>query len=487
MRFSVTCFVHSLTRRHERFFFEKKTVVFVMASVHSALSFVLLVWGAHANTPDYQNLGESCWDACNDRQGPCPTSFCGEKGKCCRKDWRGMGCNGLEGKLYQHVCVVMITANPTPAPTNRTNPTPDHSPDHPKLNLPRSGLPMDPFSDTRANGDNAVGFVACNQYANQYHDAANACKGPAPDSGCSKLCICSGTSHVTAECDCSLFWASMVAIVIVFLWCVAFFNYGINEIDATALDEYRGTPQDDDQKSQRLARAFAIVKYSALQFVLYTTFAAMLVQIAYEPFEPTGLKEEAANVWSDIIEPMPNATENRTILKYTNFSGIYWEVIERVFNGTKAAETGDFGSYSLSRVYVRHRDFLGVDVRVWYVASCPLNVFGRSGPSLELVCLFLLVGCVGVVWGYHLVPGIHVVFTDILLGSSQMIAAFCNALQMVSDWVTGAHPIHLEPNVFTLRESAAFDVEEDHRAEFRREFYAAAHRGRPARRWHEGQ
>ena len=51
-----------------------------------------------------QNVGQNCWIECKNTQGPC--TWCGTNGFCCRKDWKGNGCDGLFGGKSSHVCVL---------------------------------------------------------------------------------------------------------------------------------------------------------------------------------------------------------------------------------------------------------------------------------------------------------------------------------------------------------------------------------------------
>ena len=53
-------------------------------------------------TPVLKNAGQQCWWGCNKNQGPC--SWCGSEGMCCRKYWKGNGCDGSIGGGRRHEC-----------------------------------------------------------------------------------------------------------------------------------------------------------------------------------------------------------------------------------------------------------------------------------------------------------------------------------------------------------------------------------------------
>ena len=52
--------------------------------------------------PEINHEGIQCWGKCNRKQGPC--SWCGTKGMCCRKNWKGNGCDGSIGGRRRHEC-----------------------------------------------------------------------------------------------------------------------------------------------------------------------------------------------------------------------------------------------------------------------------------------------------------------------------------------------------------------------------------------------
>ena len=61
------------------------------------------------------NEGADCWDKCNNRQGACPTGFCGAQGVCCREDFAnspsecGSGKAGCHGS---HCCTMPVREVP---------------------------------------------------------------------------------------------------------------------------------------------------------------------------------------------------------------------------------------------------------------------------------------------------------------------------------------------------------------------------------------
>ena len=55
----------------------------------------------------YENIGKYCWNACEQIQGSC--SWCGTLGMCCKKGYRGNGCDGNLGiAKKEHSCVPSV-------------------------------------------------------------------------------------------------------------------------------------------------------------------------------------------------------------------------------------------------------------------------------------------------------------------------------------------------------------------------------------------